>query len=126
MKINRFFAMLIMTTGCVATVLAGPNHDLKPKHGGIVAESRDVTLELVVLKDQVHLYISDHGKALNMKELQGKLSILSGSVKTDYNFSPAEQYLIATGIDNLPKGSIFIATITGYQSKTLNARFTYK
>jgi len=39
---------------------------------------------------------------------------------------PAEQHLTATGIANLPKGSVLVATITGYQGKTLNARFAYQ
>lgn len=126
MKINRLISILIITAGFITPALAGPNHDLKPKHGGIVTESRDVTLELVVLGDQVNLYISDHGKILNMKELNGKLTVLSGSVKTEHIFAPTEQYLTATGIANLTKGSILVATITGYQGKTLNARFVYK
>lgn len=126
MKINRLISTFIITAGFITSALAGPNHDLTPKHGGIVAESRDVTLELVVRGDQVNLYISDHGKVPNMKELKGKLTILSDSVKTEHNFSPAEQFLVATGITNLPKGSILVATITGYQGKTLNARFAYK
>lgn len=126
MKINLLISILVISAGFITPALAGPNHDLKPKHGGIVAESRDVTLELVVLGDQVNLYISDHGKVPNMKELTGKLTVLSGSVKTEHNFSPTEQYLTAVGITNLPKGSILVATITGYQGKTLNARFAYK
>jgi hypothetical protein len=126
MKINRLISILIIAAGFITPAWAGPNHDLKPKHGGIVTESRDVTLELVVLVDQVNLYISDHGKVPNMKEITGKLTILSGSVKTEHNFTPAEQYLTATGIANLSKGSVLVATITGYQGKTLNARFVYK
>lgn len=126
MKINRLISILIIAASFITPAWAGPNHDLKPKHGGIVAESRDVTLELVVLGDQVNLYISDHGKVPNMKEITGKLTILSGSVKTEHNFAPAEQYLTATGIANLPKGSILVTTISGYQGKILNARFAYK
>ena len=126
MIFNRLISIVLITAGFIAPVLAGPNHDLTPKHGGIVAESRDVTLELVILGNQVNLYINDHGKVPNMRELKGKLTILSGSVKTEHNFSPAKQYLTATGIANLSKGSILVATITGYQGKTLNARFAYK
>jgi hypothetical protein len=126
MKINRLILIIIIAAGFITPAWAGPNHDLKPKHGGIITESRDVTLELVVLGDKVNLYISDHGKALSMKELNGKLTVLNGSVKTEHNFSPAEQYLVATGIANLPKGSILVATVTSYQGKTLNARFVYK
>lgn len=126
MNINRLISIVVIATGFVSPVLAGPNHDLTPKHGGIVAESRDVTLELVVIGNQVNLYINDHGKVPTMKELKGKLTILSGSVKTEHNLIPAEQYLTATGIANLPKGSVLVATITGYQGKTLNARFAYK
>jgi hypothetical protein len=125
-KINRLISVLIIAAGFITPAWAGPNHDLKPKYSGIVAESRDVTLELVVLGDQVNLYISDHGKALNMKELNGKLTVLSGSVKTEHNFASAEQYLTATGMANLTKGSILVATVNGYQGKTLNARFVYK
>ena len=126
MIFNRLISIVLITAGFITPALAGPNHDLTPKHGGIVAESRDVTLELVIIGNQVNLYINDHGKVPNMKELKGKLTILSGSVKTEHTFSPAEQYLTATGIANLPKGSILVATITGYQGKTLNARFAYK
>lgn len=126
MKINHLISMVVLVTGFSTPALAGPNHDLTPKHGGIVAESRDVTLELVILADRVNLYVSDHGKVPNMAELKGKLTILSGSVKAEHNLIPAEQHLTATGIANLPKGSIVVATVTGYQGKTLNARFTFK
>lgn len=126
MNINRLISIVVIAAGFITPALASPNHDLTPKHGGIVAESRDVTLELVVIGNQVNLYINDHGKVPNMKELKGKLTILSGSIKTEHNLIPAEQHLTATGIANLPKGSVLVATITGYQGKTLNARFAYK
>lgn len=126
MIFDRLISIVLITAGLIAPVLAGPNHDLTPKHGGIVAESREVTLELVIVGNQVNLYINDHGKVPNMKELKGKLTILSGSVKTEHNLTPAEQYLTAGGIANISKGSILVATITGYQGKTLNARFAYK
>ena len=126
MKFTQFITVLIAAVGICTPTFAGPNHDLTPKHGGIVAESREVTLELVILGDKVNLYINDHGKVPNMKELKGKLTVLSGSVKTEYSFVPVEQFLTVTGIPNLSKGSILVATVTGYQGKTLNARFTYK
>lgn len=126
MKINRLISIAVIATGLITPALAGPNHDLTPKHGGIVVESRDVTLELVILADRVNLYISDHGKVPNLKELKGKLTILSGSVKTEHILIPAEHFLTATGVTNLPKGSILLATITGYQGKALNARFAFK
>ena len=126
MNITQFITVLIAAVGISTPTFAGPNHDLTPKHGGIVAESREVTLELVILGDKVNLYINDHGKVPNMKELKGKLTVLSGSVKTEYSFVPAEQFLTVSGISNLPKGSILLATVTGYKGKTLNARFTYK
>jgi hypothetical protein len=126
MKITKFFTFLITAVGISTAAFAGPNHDLTPKHGGIVAESREVTLELVILGDKANLYINDHGKVPNMKELKGKLTVLSGSIKTDYSFVAADQFLTVTGITNLSKGSILVTTITGYQGKTLNARFTFK
>ena len=124
MKFTQFITVLITAVGITTPTFAGPNHDLTPKHGGI--ESREVTLELVILGDKVNLYINDHGKVPNMKELKGKLTVLSGSVKTEYSFVPVEQFLTVSGISNLSKGSILLATVTGYQGKTLNARFTYK
>ena len=126
MKFTQFITVLITAVGIATPTFAGPNHDLTPKHGGIVAESREVTLELVILGDKVNLYINDHGKVPNMKELKGKLTVLSGSVKTEYSFVSVEQFLTVSGISNLPKGSILLATVTGYKGKTLNASFTYK
>lgn len=126
MNITKFITALIATVGISSATFAGPNHDITPKHGGIVAESREVTLELVILGDMANLYINDHGKVPNMKELKGKLTVLSGSVKTEYSFVAADQFLTITGINNLSKGSILVATITGYQGRTLNARFSYK
>ena len=126
MNITKFITALIAAVGISNATFAGPNHDLTPKHGGIVAESREVTLELVILGDRANLYINDHGKVPNMKELKGKLTVLSGSVKTEYSFVAADQFLSVMGITNLSKGSILVATITGYQGKTLNARFAYK
>ncbi len=126
MKITKFFTFLITAASISTAAFAGPNHDLTPKYGGIVAESREVTLELVILGDKANLYINDHGKVPNMKELKGKLTVLSGSVKTEYSFVAADQFLTVTGITNLSKGSILVATITGCQGKILNARFAYK
>jgi hypothetical protein len=126
MKFSGLISAVVLMVGFVNYAYAGPNHDLTPKHGGIVAESKEVTLELVISGDKASLYISDHGKVPNMKELKGKLTILSGSVKTEYSLTPGERNLIASGIPTLSKGTVLVASITGYQGKALNARFTIK
>jgi hypothetical protein len=61
-----------------------------------------------------------------MVELNGKLNILISIVKIEINIAPTKQYLIVTGTANLAKDSVLVAAITGYQGKTLNARFIYK
>lgn len=58
-------------------------HELKPRHGGAVAEVKDVVYELVIKPDGVVVYVTDHSKPLATRGSTGAVMFTSGSKKVD-------------------------------------------
>lgn len=118
---------IIFFSACIFSVAhASPNHDLSPKHGGIVSESKDVTLELVAKANTVTVYVRDHGKSVSTAKLKGKLVSLSGATRSEYILEPVNDTLSAANVSYLEKGTVLLVTISGYEGKIINARFSLK
>jgi hypothetical protein len=96
-----------------------------PQHGGVVQVVDDVGFELVAAGDTAVLYITDHGMPVPVEGMTGKLTVLSGSQKTEADLAVAGKTLEAKGI-KLPSGAKAVATITNAEKKTLTVRFTIK
>ena len=63
---------------------AGAGHDLKPMHGGVIVEAKDIDVELVTKPDSLSLYLTDHGKPIPIDGGTAKLTVLIGSEKKDF------------------------------------------
>lgn len=122
--IKSVLIAICLVTSAIANASSG--HDLTPKNGGLVAETKDVTLELVASGNTVTVYVRDHGKPVDAGKLKGKLVTLSGATRSEYVLQPTNGTLSANGVANLEKGTIFMVTVSGYEGKVLNVRFSLK
>jgi hypothetical protein len=101
---------------------AGAGHELKPMHGGVIVEAKDVDVELVAKADSLSLYLTDHGKPIPLDGGTAKLTILIGSEKKDYELLPNGGKLEVKGNFAIPKGAKAIAVIK-IKAKVVTARF---
>jgi hypothetical protein len=83
---------------CSNLVLA--DGDLKPQHGGVMAEAKSGhRIELVVSADMAMVYLSDHSdKSIESKGSTGELTLLTGTEKTTASLtSSGANTLMANG-----------------------------
>lgn len=121
---------IILAAITLALTLASANaahaHDgAKPRHGGIVQASSDLSFELVVSPDGAILYVEDHGKPVNPAGMSGKLTVLKGTEKSEAELVPAGDRLLAKGI-KLQSGAKVVAALNTPSKKTITVRFAVK
>ena len=122
---KRFFPTLV-TVATLAAGAAWAHGDDKARYGGQVQMAGETKFELVAKGDVVEVYLDDHGTTLPTAKLTGKLTVLSGSAKTEAKLEPAAgDKLIAKGV-KLAKGDKVIALVTMEDKSTSSARFVIK
>jgi hypothetical protein len=123
---NRFFSAVILAACALALNTASAHTGDKPKHGGIVQGSSDLSFELVPQEDGATLYVEDHGKPMATQGISGKLTVLQGANKSEAELKPAgDNKLEARGV-KLAKGAKAVAALTTAQKKAVTVRFTVK
>ena len=99
----------------------------KAKHGGIVAESKDIEYELVPKADSIALYVEDHGQKVDTKGASAKVTLLSGGEKSEIALLPAgENKLEAKGSFKLAAGTKAVSVVTLAGKPAATARFELK
>lgn len=101
-------------------------HVAKPAHGGVVTVVKDVNYELVAKADSIALYVSDHGKPVDLKGASAKLTLLSSGGKTDVALSPAGDRLEAKGSFKVGAGTKAVAQVNLGSGAPASVRFTLK
>lgn len=79
-----------------AQAFAAGGHDLKPKHGGVVQEVKDITYELVTRGDKLVLHLDDHGKPVSTAGASGRATVLAGAEKIEAELVPAGENRLET------------------------------
>jgi hypothetical protein len=106
---------------------AGGEHDHKPKHGGMLAEGKAFDAELVAKPDLLTIYVNDHGKPMMTKGMKAKVTLLSGSEKSEAELQPAgDNKLEAKGKFAVAKGTKFVAVLTPEGKTGSTFRFELK
>lgn len=103
-----------------------PGHGHGPKHGGVFVEVRDIDYELVAKPDLIQLYVSDHGKTVNLNGASAKLTFLIGNEKEEVVLSPAGDKLEAKGTFKVGAGTRVGATVSLAGKKPVAMRFVLK
>lgn len=101
-------------------------HADKPQHGGLVAEAKGVSYELVATPTSLQLHMRDHGKAMDVSKASAKLTLLSGSDKQEVELKPAGNRLEATGGFKLGAGTKVVAQVTNAGKPAGTVRFVIK
>ena len=109
-----------------APAAAGPGHDLTPKFGGVVVETKVGDIEIVAKPDSIKIHISDHGKAVKLDGAKAKVTLLNGTEKSEVELTPASDKLEAKGAFKVAKGTKGIALVTLAGKPTTTARFEIK
>lgn len=116
-------AVLLLAALSFSSALA--HGDMKARRGGAVAMANDLGFELVATPDGAAVYVEDHGKPLAPKGLSGKLTVLSGSQKTEADLTATAERLEAKGV-KLSPGAKAVAVLTTPNKRVLTVRFSVK
>ena len=95
------------------------------KHGGVVATASDLSFELVAEGGNAVIYVEDHGKPMAPTGLKGKLTVLTGTEKSEAALVVAGDKLEAQGV-KLGKGAKIVAALVTPAAKAITVRFTVK
>jgi hypothetical protein len=123
--IKTMLHTLTMVLAIVLTTSANAHGSAKPKHGGVVAMANDLSFELVGTPTGAVIYIEDHGKPMAPTGFTGRLTVLSGTDKTEAELGVAGDRLEAKGV-KLGPGAKVVAALTNQTKKPITVRFTLK
>jgi len=124
---NSRMALLLTAVTLAASAAAYADGDHKPKYGGVVTIVKDVQYELVAKPDSIALFIEDHGRKVDTKGANAKLTLLTGGDKTEVALVPmGENGLGAKGAFKVAAGSKAVATIALAGKPAISARFELK
>ncbi|BDB28822.1 hypothetical protein Tamer19_58700 [Cupriavidus sp. TA19] len=125
MKKQIFTVLIAASLGLSTLAMA---HGAKPaQYGGIVQTASDLQFELVNKDGVVTIFVDDHDKKLPVAGANGKLTVLTGTQKTETALSPgAGNALVAADKLQIKAGAKLVATIKFADGKTVTARFVAK
>lgn len=119
----------LLTTLLFAAIAAAPAfaaEDHKPKHGGVVVETKAGDMELVAKADLIVIHVSDHGKPMKLTSATGKVTVFNGNDKTEAPLALAGDKLEAKGSFKVGAGTKVLADVALNGKPAVAARFTLK
>ena len=126
MKLHSIIAIGALALSASAFASGDHEHGHTPKHGGVVVETKQLDQELVARPGVIQLYLSDHGKPVDVSKASARLTLLAGTEKQEVELKPAGDKLEATGSFKVGAGTKAIAVVTGASKSVSTARFTLK
>lgn len=126
MKLHSILAIGALALSLPAFAAGDHDHAHAAKHGGVVAETKQLDQELVAKPGVIQLYLSDHGKPVDVSKASAKLTLLAGTEKQEVELKPAGDKLEATGAFKVAAGTKAVAVVTGASKSVSTARFTLK
>lgn len=126
--INLLASLLLAVSGhAAASGSHAHGHEHKPLHGGVVVEASDMDFELVAKADAITIHVRDHGKPASVKGATGKVTVLTGTEKSEAPLAPAgDDRLQATGTFKVATGTKVVALVNLPGKKPVNVRFAIK
>lgn len=102
----------------------GDDHAVK--YGGIVVATKAMDFEVVAKPESIQLYLSEHGKVVNLAGAKAKVTLLNGAEKTELELMPAGEKLEAKGTFKVQEGTRGIASVTLVGKPAAVVRFEIK
>ena len=122
----RTLSLVSLVSLSVASAIAGSGHDLKPKFGGVVVETKVGDVEIVAKPESIQIHITDHGKAVKLNGAKAKVTLLNGTEKSEAELVAVADKLEAKGAFKIAKGTKGIAAVTLAGKAPVTARFEIK
>jgi len=119
-------AAMLLAASALSTPAALAHGAAGPKHGGVVQTASDLSFELVSTPNGAAIYVQDHGKDADVSGFDGKLTVLSGSEKSDAPLKPAGGNKLEAQGASLSKGTKVVAVLSTNNKKSITVRFTVK
>ncbi|MGQ0836025.1 MAG: hypothetical protein ACT4O5_14100 [Gammaproteobacteria bacterium] len=125
--IGRITIAASLLAALLASTTLQAHGDAAAKHGGIVKVANDITFELVVKPDSAELYLDDHGEPMSTENLRGKLTVLNGGSKADFELKPAGGNRLEAAGARIAAGAKVVAALTTADGKpAMTVRFAVK
>ena len=121
---KHLLTTLLLAAATTSPAFAAEDH--KPKHGGVVVETKAGDMELVAKPDLIVIHVSDHGKAMKMASATGKVTVFNGNEKTEAQLALAGDKLEAKGSFKVGAGTKVLADVALNGEPSVAARFTLK
>ena len=119
-----------LTTLLIAAAMTSPafaaEEGHKPKHGGVVVETKAGDMELVAKPELIVIHVSDHGKPMKLSSATGKVTVFNGNDKTEAPLALAGDKLEAKGRFKVGAGTKVLADVALNGKPAVAARFTLK
>jgi hypothetical protein len=118
---------ILLGIGIQMSVVAGSGHDHgkdhKAMHGGLLYQAT-YDYELVVRDGEVKLFVTDHGKPIELSGATARMTILVGNKKTDIDMVPAGAFFSAKTTLKPEKGAKAVVQMK-ISGKVSTARFAF-
>jgi hypothetical protein len=121
-----FCLLLGMTIAGGAWSADKPVHSHAPRHGGVVTEAKDADYELVAKSDVIRLYVRGHDGSSDVKGASAKLTLLTGTEKSEVTLAPDGDKLEAKGAFKIASGTKIVAVVTRSGKSAQSVRFAIK
>ena len=122
---KKLLSLVVMGLCLLSFNTASAHEAAQARHGGVVAKANDFDFELVGTPTGALLFVADHGKPMSPAGMSGKLTVLSGSDKSEAALTVAGDKLEAKGLKLAP-GAKVVAALTTPAKKAITVRFTVK
>ena len=123
-NLRRALLALLMAVCSISAHAGKDGHE--PRFGGVVVGSKVGDLEIVAKPESIHVYVSDHGKAVKLDGAKAKVTLLNGAEKSEADLVLVGDKLEAKGAYKVGKGTKGIAIVTLAGKPPVTARFNIK
>ena len=123
-NLRRALLALLMAVCSISAHAGKDGHE--PRLGGVVVGSKVGDLEIVAKPESIHVYVSDHGKAVKLDGAKAKVTLLNGAEKSEADLVLVGDKLEAKGAYKVGKGTKGIAIVTLAGKPPVTARFNIK
>ena len=122
--LRRALLALLMAVCSISAHAGKEGHE--PRFGGVVVGSKVGDLEIVAKPESIHVYVSDHGKAVKLDGAKAKVTLLNGAEKSEADLVLVGDKLEAKGAYKVGKGTKGIVIVTLAGKSPVTARFNIK
>ena len=123
-NLRRALLALLMAVCSISAHAGKEGHE--PRFGGVVAGSKVGDLEIVAKPESIHVYVSDHGKAVKLDGAKAKVTLLNGAENSEADLVLVGDKLEAKGAYKVGKGTKGIVIVTLAGKSPVTARFSIK